>query len=165
MSLFILGVESLIYWSPWRFLTYTGEQYGWMVLGATLSNLSVVCNIIAAQNEKAAIIQMIGYISLIYAFLGDFFIFHLTISGLQLIGVIIVLGFSASMIIYNCTNAPKMAKQFIKKIELDLLLPEAERQPIPAGLDFTVKTKQVEDRTHHAIQNLMSKIHNNNEMK
>jgi drug/metabolite transporter (DMT)-like permease len=123
MSFFILGVESLIYWSPWRFLTYTGEQYGWMVLGATISNMSVVCNIIAAQNEKAAIIQMIGYISLIYAFLGDFFIFHLTISGLQLIGVIIVLGFSASMIIYNCTQGPKKTKEIIKNLEAELLLP------------------------------------------
>jgi drug/metabolite transporter (DMT)-like permease len=70
----------------------------------------MVANIIAAQNEKAAIIQMIGYISLIYAFLGDYFIFKLELSGLQLIGILIVLCFSISMIIYNCMNVPKVVK-------------------------------------------------------
>lgn len=53
-----------------------------MILGASVSTLSLVCNIIAAQNEKAAIIQMIGYISLVYAFLGDVFIFNLSLNAL-----------------------------------------------------------------------------------
>ena len=80
-----------------------------MILAASISTISLVCNIIAAQNEKAAIIQMIGYISLIYAFLGDFFIFDLTLNPLQIIGVLVVLAFSISMIIYNCIYATPQA--------------------------------------------------------
>lgn len=78
-TLLILIIESLATWSPWRFGTYSWGQYGWMVLASTISTFSLICNIIAAQNEKAAIIQMIGYVSLIYAFLGDYFIFDLTL--------------------------------------------------------------------------------------
>jgi EamA domain-containing membrane protein RarD len=74
-TVLILAIESAANWTPWRFSDYTGAQYGWMILASSVSTLSLVCNIIAAQNEKAAIIQMIGYISLVYAFLGDFLIF------------------------------------------------------------------------------------------
>merc|ERR1712166_307543 len=52
-TLVILIIESLATWSPWRFTTYTGAQYGWMILASFISTLSLVCNIIAAQNEKA----------------------------------------------------------------------------------------------------------------
>jgi drug/metabolite transporter (DMT)-like permease len=34
VTLFILTIESLITWSPWRFLDYTGAQYGWMILAS-----------------------------------------------------------------------------------------------------------------------------------
>jgi len=108
-TVIILAIESAVNWEPWRFSTYTGEQYGWMILAASISTMSLVCNIIAAQNEKAAIIQMIGYISLIYAFLGDFLIFDVTLNPLQIIGVLVVLAFSISMIIYNCIYATPQA--------------------------------------------------------
>lgn len=113
-TVIILAIESAVNWTPWRFSNYTGEQYGWMILAASVSTLSLVCNIIAAQNEKTAIIQMIGYISLVYAFLGDFFIFDLTLNPLQIIGVLVVLAFSISMIIYNCMHAGPKATQEIK---------------------------------------------------
>jgi drug/metabolite transporter (DMT)-like permease len=95
-ALLILVIESLVTWMPWRFLTYTGAQYGWMLLASFISNLSLVANIIAAKNEKTAIIQMIGYVSLIYAFLGDFLIFKLSLSPMQLVGVSIVAFFFLS---------------------------------------------------------------------
>jgi drug/metabolite transporter (DMT)-like permease len=81
-TVLILAIESAVNWTPWRFGTYTGSQYGWMILASSVSTISLVCNIIAAQNEKAAIIQMIGYISLVYAFLGDYFIFGFSINPL-----------------------------------------------------------------------------------
>lgn len=81
-TVIILIIESLANWTPWRFTGYTGDQYGWMILAASVSTISLVCNIIAAQNEKAAIIQMIGYISLVYAFLGDVLIFDVTLNPL-----------------------------------------------------------------------------------
>ena len=95
-----------------------------MILASFIQTIAMVANIIAAQNEKAAIIQMIGYVSLIYAFLGDYFIFNMDFSPLQLIGVTIVFIFSVTMILYNCTHQPKVVKQKLKEIELDLLLPE-----------------------------------------
>ena len=78
-----------------------------MILASSVSTFSLVCNIVAAQNEKTAIIQMIGYISLIYAFLGDFFIFDVEMTILQVLGVIVVLIFSISMIIFNFVNDNK----------------------------------------------------------
>jgi drug/metabolite transporter (DMT)-like permease len=47
-TIIILTVESLINWTPWRFTSYTGEQYGWMLLASFVSNCSIVFNIIAA---------------------------------------------------------------------------------------------------------------------
>jgi drug/metabolite transporter (DMT)-like permease len=88
-----------------------------MVLAASVSTFSLVCNIIAAQNEKAAIIQMIGYISLVYSFLGDIFIFHVTLNPMQVIGVLVVICFSIGMIIYNFTHAgPKQVAKIKEEI-------------------------------------------------
>jgi hypothetical protein len=94
---------------------------------------------------------MIGYISLIYAFLGDFFIFDVELDGLQAIGVSIVLVFSISMIIYNCKNAPKKLNETIKRIERDLLLPEDKRAPIPAEFSVEKKVEMVSDFTKSGI--------------
>ena len=75
-----MGVYLLIEWpirgGVLRLSTYTGAQWGWMMLAGTIQAFALQANMIAAQNERSALIQMIGYTSLAYAFLGDTFIFH-----------------------------------------------------------------------------------------
>jgi drug/metabolite transporter (DMT)-like permease len=104
-----------------------------MILAASVSTISLVCNIIAAQNEKAAIIQMLGYISLVYSFLGDIFIFNVSLNPLQIIGVIIVIGFSVGMIVYNYTHAaPKQAAHIKEELKKPL-----DQQDIPLDVKVT----------------------------
>jgi hypothetical protein len=100
---------------------------------------------------------MIGYISLLYAFLGDYFIFDVELSGLQTIGVVIVIFFSIGMIIYNCNHGLNKAREVVLKIEQNLLLPEEYRQPIPSGLDFNVKYDMVKKMTKLGVKRLMQR--------
>ena len=96
-------------------MEYDSNQYLVMCEASTISTLAMIANIIAAQNEKTAIIQMIGYISLIYSFLADYFIFDLAFETIQIIGMSIVVLFSVTMIIYNGMAEPKKLENAIKR--------------------------------------------------
>ena len=45
----------------------------------------------AYQNERSGLITLIGYIGLVYAFLGDTFIFDESFVALEIVGVLIIL--------------------------------------------------------------------------
>ena len=46
---------------------------------------------IAAQNERPGFVTLIGYIGLVYAFLGDFLIFSEVPNSLEIAGVSLIL--------------------------------------------------------------------------
>ena len=61
-----------------------------MVLPSFFNTLMTTCNTIALQNEKSGFITMIGYISIVYSFLGDVFLFEYSFSAVELGGVALV---------------------------------------------------------------------------
>ena len=71
-----LIVESLITGEPFRIVNYNAEQYFYGFVVGALSTASILCKIVAFQNEKSGLITMLAYIGLVYAFLGDLFIFE-----------------------------------------------------------------------------------------
>jgi EamA domain-containing membrane protein RarD len=100
----ILVIESLASWTaPRLFTDYSSSQFGWIVLASAVNLLALILNILASQNGKTAIIQVLHYMALIYAFLADFFVFNEKFENMsmQLIGVGIVLFFTITMVVYN----------------------------------------------------------------
>ena len=50
------------------------------------------------QNDSPAFVTLLAYIGLFYAFLGDTFIFHETLQGLEIIGIMLILGMNIWMV-------------------------------------------------------------------
>lgn len=72
----LLVAEALITGNKVRVLYLTLEQYGLMVLASFFNTFGLITNTIAMQNEKSGFVTLLGYISVIYAFLGDILIFN-----------------------------------------------------------------------------------------
>ena len=86
-----LLIENAITGGPLRILNYSKEQY-LIGFGNGVLNVGVLFfKIIAYQNERSGFITLLGYIGLIYAFLGDIFIFDETFETMELIGIITIL--------------------------------------------------------------------------
>ena len=83
---------------------------------ASLINCCGLCfHILAAQNEKTGIITLIGYVGLVYSFLGDSLIFNETFKAVELTAIMIILALNIAIVYKRLTgeNSPKP----IKKIE------------------------------------------------
>ena len=88
----VLG-EAWVHDHAVRLWSYSGEQYGFMVLLSSVNFISLNCQTIALQNERSGFITLLGYIGLVYAFLGDLLIFNEQLQWLELmsVGIILVL--------------------------------------------------------------------------
>ena len=61
---------------------------------------------IAMQNERSGFITLVGYINLVYGFLGDVFIFEEQLRLIELLGIVIVLLMNIA-VIYRKISAEK----------------------------------------------------------
>ena len=57
------------------------------------------CQTIAMQNERSGFITLLGYIGLVYAFLGDILIFNEKFAWLGLLGISIILLLNISLVV------------------------------------------------------------------
>lgn len=87
----ILIIESYIKDEPLRILTLSWYQIGLMTLTSTFNTFGLVFNTIALQNEKSGFITSIGYISIVYSFMGDLIVFDQSFSFQELIGATIII--------------------------------------------------------------------------
>ena len=69
-----------------------------MTLVSITSVLALGCQTIAAQNERSGFITLIGYISLIYSFLGDLIIFDILPRRLEIIGIVLIFGMNLTVV-------------------------------------------------------------------
>lgn len=71
-----LLTEKFITGDPLRIANYDAEQYMFGFLVGSLNIAGLLFKIVAFQNEKSGLITMLAYIGLVYAALGDHFIFN-----------------------------------------------------------------------------------------
>jgi drug/metabolite transporter (DMT)-like permease len=77
--------------SDWTLFSYPADT-NWLILGVSFINIiGVAFQTIALQNERSGFITLIGYLGLVYAFLGDLFIFSVVPSALEYVGVGLIL--------------------------------------------------------------------------
>lgn len=73
-----------------RIFNYDGEQFLWIIITATFNLIALVGKTISNQNEKSGLITMFSYVGIVYACLGDIFIFHQKLNWLEWFGVGII---------------------------------------------------------------------------
>ena len=56
----------------------------WIGLGGIFEFTCIMCATIAYQNDSSTFVSLLAYLTLVYAFLADYFIFNIMIVGLQL---------------------------------------------------------------------------------
>jgi drug/metabolite transporter (DMT)-like permease len=86
----ILLGESFYNDEPLRVLTMSLTQVGVLTFTSCFNTSGLLFHTIALQNEKSSFIMLISYTSIIYAFLGDIFIFHSNFSVQELLGVSLI---------------------------------------------------------------------------
>lgn len=86
-----------------------------MIVAATIQSFGLQCNTIAASNEKPAIIQTVLYVGLIYAFTFDIYIFGESFNRMEMIGIAIVITFTACLTIWNLCRQSRLKKEAAKK--------------------------------------------------
>ena len=65
------------------------------------NSLILLFKIIAYQNERSGFITLLAYVGLIYAFLGDTFLFGEKFGALEIIGVTIIFLLNLALIFYK----------------------------------------------------------------
>ena len=66
---------------------------------ASLINCCGLCfHILAAQNEKTGIITLIGYVGLVYSFLGDSLFFNEKFKTVELGAILIILALNVTIV-------------------------------------------------------------------
>lgn len=71
-----LVIESFVKDEPLRFIRMSWMQLAVINVASGFNCVGIVSHTIATQNEKSGFITSIAYVSLIYAFCGDLFIFE-----------------------------------------------------------------------------------------
>ena len=107
ITLCILMVEAAIKEQPLRIFKYDFQQYGITIIASFINFATIASQTIAMQNDKPGFVTLLGYIGIVYAFMGDTFIFHETFNGMELLGVGIVLSMNL-LLIYKKMKNPKI---------------------------------------------------------
>ena len=81
-----------------RMFSYNGTQFLWMIGVSAVNFIGLNASTIAMQNERSGFVTLIGYIGLVYAFLGDMIIFKEQLAWLELLGISIVLCMNIALV-------------------------------------------------------------------
>lgn len=102
---------------------YTAEQSMYVALTGVFSALNLTCLVIAYQNDTSATVSLLAYIALVYAFVADVAIFHLTFVVMELLGAAVITFFNLFTIWYKMKYGDEEAEDgsdgATKKIEDD----------------------------------------------
>jgi len=71
----MLMIEAIAYGEAIRIFKMSNEQLALGCLVSFVNYLQLACSTISQQNERPGFVTLIGYVGIVYAFLGDFIIF------------------------------------------------------------------------------------------
>ena len=84
------------------FMVYhNGMAYLWIFIGALCDLAATTFNVLAFQNDNSSFLSLIAYTGVVYAFLFDYFLFKVSISGFQLVFACGIMVITVSMAVYK----------------------------------------------------------------
>ena len=75
VALILVIADSMMKGKSLTLFSYSIEQYVWVLISATLNTFAMTFNCIAMQNDNPAFLTILGYMSLIYGYVADAYIF------------------------------------------------------------------------------------------
>ena len=93
---------------PFRYDSYW--IYLELVAAALANFVGQTLYTIAQQKANPATVQLLAYVGVFYMFCCDYFVFHLTISPIQYVGVSLCLTSCVGVVIYKMISNPEKAK-------------------------------------------------------
>jgi drug/metabolite transporter (DMT)-like permease len=72
-----------------------------MTLTATLNAFGLTFQTIAMQNERPGFVTLVGYVGLVYAFVGDVLIFGESFTWVEIVCALVILSFNVTVIVFN----------------------------------------------------------------
>ena len=97
-GIIMLAVSPSLTGKPIQTFSYTPMQYAFAILTSVLNFIFMILNTVAMQNEKSGLLSLLFYISLVYAFIGDTFIFNSFLVQQEVIGIAIILTLCIALI-------------------------------------------------------------------
>jgi len=95
----IVGILALI--NGGTIFSYSGRQYGLLVLCAFLDFLGLSCSVITFQSCEMGFISLFGYLIVVYSFLADLFVFHETFGLMEICGTLVILTVTMGVGLYK----------------------------------------------------------------
>lgn len=75
-----------------------------ILLGTTVDSTALITSTIAYQNAESGFLSILGYVVIFYAFLSDFFLFHLKIEPIVAICAMVIAATCISVTFYKMKN-------------------------------------------------------------
>ena len=85
-----------------------------MVIGALFDTMAIYSTTVAFQSDSSGFVALISYLTIVYSFLADRFIFDEEFAPLEMVAAIFILLVTICIMIYKLCNANK-AKQVQQK--------------------------------------------------
>ena len=101
----LIAVLAKIKNEPISMFNYNATQFGWLLLISGINFAQFCCQTIALQNERSGLVTMLGYIGLVYAFIGDIVIFNQTFGWLEITGILVIVILNIALLYTNWRKA------------------------------------------------------------
>ena len=92
---------------PVRFFHFDQQIYLLMIAGVAFDTLGVNSQTIAFQSDSSGFVALLGYISVVYAYISDTLIFHETFSWIELLAAIIILSVIVGTSVFKICQTKK----------------------------------------------------------
>lgn len=102
-----------------RVFSLTFEQLGFAILAGLANLLTFTMKTVAYQNEKSGLITLIGYIGLVYAFLGDIFFLSETMSPIEIVGVLLILTLNVLVVLLRVREDRRETQKKVMPLETE----------------------------------------------
>lgn len=97
---FIL-IEAAITGDGFRFADYTGRQFGILTCCTLIDYLSLVMMTMAFQYDSSGFVGLMSYMSIVYAYFSDYFLFQQTLNGISLIAALVIMFVAIGVAFYK----------------------------------------------------------------
>ena len=101
ISAVYIFAEMLLIGNKTRLSSYTGRQYGFCILTAIFDTGSNIFVTLAYQMDRSSFVCMVSYVSIVYAFTCDTFIFHNELNTVELCCVVWILFVTLGIAFYK----------------------------------------------------------------
>ena len=117
LTAIVIVMKRLISGDP--FVFYTWDQYKMIFLCCFCDFTCVGCQVLAFQNDTSGFVALVGYISIVYAFCADYFIFHEQMAALAIVGASLIFVVTIISSVLKILDTRKYKREQLEKAKTE----------------------------------------------